>query len=229
MKRLVLMIIGGLWSLQAAAGTATVLQFREREPGLDPYVTRMLITGEFVRVDEGDDQGGYVLFDRAERTLYNIMHENRAVLIVRPDLDSVPGAPVPELRREPFPVPDAPAIAGHAPMGYRLMAGDAICSETIVVPGLLPEAAAAMVEFHSLLGKQSLSTLENTPVEMRTPCFLARHVLAPAWQWELGFMIRGWDDRGIGIDLLDFRERVPVQDSLFEVPADYEEQRFLLQ
>jgi|GEM_PF-6452868 len=45
----------------------TVLEFNEVEEGLDPYLTRMLVSDRYIRIDDGDQSDGYVLYDRLKK------------------------------------------------------------------------------------------------------------------------------------------------------------------
>ncbi len=228
MKHGWILVFGMVCMAQLKAETATLLQFQEQEPGIDPYTTRMLITADYVRVDDGMDNGNFVLFDRAAKTIYNVMQDNRSVLVVKPDGTVAVEADTVRLGEQTFAVDDAPAVGGKLPQGHRLMADDEICEQAVIVPDLLPEATRALVEFHSLLGLQSAATLGNTPDEFQTPCFLARHILAPAWQWQRGLVIQNWDPRGVRMELVDFQTGLQVDDARFVVPSDYQQERYLL-
>ena len=54
------------------------LVFEEREPGVGPYRTRMLLDQRFLRIDSGADQDDYVLFDRVKGEIHNFNHEDRS-------------------------------------------------------------------------------------------------------------------------------------------------------
>ena len=69
--------LGGLAMLLsrplAAESTGTVLWYLEQEAGGEPYQVRYIVTDEFLRSDEGDDEGSFVLLDRAQRRIYNVV------------------------------------------------------------------------------------------------------------------------------------------------------------
>ncbi len=211
------------------ADTAMVLHFEEREAGVEPYPLRLLITKDYVRVDEGMDAGGYVLYDRKQKRIHNILDESEQVLTVEPAESEALAIPDIKLSYQSFSVNDAPQIAEQSPQGFHLMADGEKCAHAIVVQGLLPAASMAMVEFQQLLGKQSEATLKNTPASFQTPCFLAENILQPGWNWHLGLPVHTWDNKGYRSELVDYRENEEVSSHLFELPTGYREQPLLME
>ena len=57
---------------------------------------------------------------------------------------------------------------------------------------------------------------------MQTPCFLSRHVYAPARHLLEGLPVSEWDESGYRRTLVDYRENGMVAADLFELPDDYE-------
>ncbi len=202
-------------------GPATVLWFEEREPGVAPYRTRMIVVRDFVRMDDGGAEDDFVLFDRRSGAIHSVSHEDRTVLDVasRPVERKPPYAL--ELTESRDPVEDAPKIAGRTPEHLRFEVNGTLCYEVIAVPGLLDDAVVALRQYHrSLAGEQAL-TLDWTPVEMQTPCMLANVVFHPARHLAYGFPVQEWDYRGYARALSDYREGVEVNPGLFQLPEGY--------
>ena len=61
---------------------ATTLNFIEQERGIDPYRTRVLVTPEFVRIDDGVDNNEFILFDRRAQTLYSVNAMGARILVM---------------------------------------------------------------------------------------------------------------------------------------------------
>lgn len=208
---------------EAPVGTRTGidLRFEESEPGLAPYRTRMLVTPDFVRIDDGDDAGDFVLYDRNTQIVQSVAHADRSVLkIVRRPV-TVPVPDVFELDEQAEQDPQAPTIDGKAPVHHRFSTNGKTCYEVIAVAGLLEDARLAMIEYaRTLAGEQALN-LEKTPPEYRDDCMLSNLVFAPERHLEAGFPIREWDDRGYERALIDFKTDASFDAALFRIPADY--------
>ena len=58
----------------------SVLWYAEQEAGVEPYKVRYIINRDFMRSDEGSDEGGFVLLDRAEQQIYSVVPQNRTIL-----------------------------------------------------------------------------------------------------------------------------------------------------
>lgn len=200
-----------------------MLLYEERETGTDSYPIRMIITDEFVRSDDGIDNGSYLLYDRNEKVLYSVLPENRRMLVLseaRFDND------LPESLRFDVDVqPDksAPRIQGRQVYSYSLKAGEQTCQNATVVPGLLDKAVEAIGEVRALLAGRQFRDLENTPEEFRTPCFMANYVYAAGTNLKHGLPIQESNNDGLTRMLVDFDPKFRVDSSLFELPEGYSE------
>lgn len=208
---------------KAGSPDGIILTYEEQEAGVEAYPVRILVVPGYLRIDDGHDHDDFILFDRTSRTIFSINHEDREILVIE---DSSPGdglAPLPDLHLgiEKTAAENVPLVAGKTPEIYRFTAAGEICLEAVVVPGLLPPAVQALGEYGRLLAGRQRSTLDNTPEEFRTPCYLSRYVFAPDRQLEKGLPIQEWDNSGYRRTLTDFRDNVPVDPELFKLPAGY--------
>jgi hypothetical protein len=208
---------------KAGSPDGIILTYEEQEAGVEAYPVRILVVPGYLRIDDGHDHDDFILFDRTSRTIFSINHEDREILVIE---HSSPGdglAPLPDLHLgiEKTAAENVPLVAGKTPEIYRFTAAGEICLEAVVVPGLLPPAVQALGEYGRLLAGRQRSTLDNTPEEFRTPCYLSRYVFAPDRQLEKGLPIQEWDNSGYRRTLTDFRDNVPVDPELFKLPAGY--------
>jgi hypothetical protein len=208
---------------KAGSPDGIILTYEEQEAGVEAYPVRILVVPGYLRMDDGHDHDDFILFDRTSRTIFSINHEDREILVIE---HSSPGdglAPLPDLHLgiEKTAAENVPLVAGKTPEIYRFTAAGEICLEAVVVPGLLPPAVQALGEYGRLLAGRQRSTLDNTPEEFRTPCYLSRYVFAPDRQLEKGLPIQEWDNSGYRRTLTDFRDNVPVDPELFKLPAGY--------
>jgi hypothetical protein len=211
----------------AAAGdgagplTATLLWYEEKEPGTDVYPVRIIVSTGFVRIDDDDDNGGFVLLDRASRDLYSVDPEEQTILVFGyRDHEQQPPADL-RLDEEIEADDAAPAIAGRRPLLISLKANDTICYRVAAVPGLLDDAVAGLAEYARVLGNRQLGDLQSVPAEMQTPCFLSRYAYAPDRHLRHGLPIQVWDQAGYQRALVNFRSGEQVDPGLLKLPAHY--------
>lgn len=204
----------------AAAATGTVLWYLEQEAGSEPYRVRYLVTAEFMRSDDGNDGNDFVLLDRRQRQIYNVVPETASVLIID-GKGAAPQAPTTlsiDVRESVD--PQAPKLEGRQPLTLVLSADGDVCQSAVVVPGLLDDARAAFREFAQVLAVQQARTLGNTPAEFQTPCFLARDVYAGDFHLGAGVPLLEWAGKGTRRELLEYERNVPLAEALFVVPDD---------
>lgn len=207
---------------QQHATRGTQLKYYDSEPGVGSYDTRVLVTDDYMRMDDGVEGGDYVLLDRNTQVIYSVTHERRSILEIRarqPDK-----VPPPDLRLNvrSYSDPAAPRIAGKVPMRYELRVDDFVCRNVVTVPDILPAALRALGEFRRILAGAHMSNLDKTPKEMQDDCFLAYDVFAPERQLQYGFPIQEWDEQGYSRHLLDYQEDTALDEALFSLPEGYE-------
>ena len=220
-----LLAVGCLWMLAPAGMAApdlvpgTRIEYRETEPGVDPYRVRMLVAGGRLRIDDGYAASDFVLYDAGQGKVYSVTHEERSILVI-PD-GEVPDAPgslhIEVTHAED---PEAPRVDGRRPIRVQVRAGGTLCSETMVVADLLPKAAQLLRGYYHVLAARQARDLDRTPRAFRTPCFLANY-LHDTWKpLEYGFPLAERILGGRTRLMLDYR-RVELPARLFELPEGY--------
>jgi len=197
-----------------------VLHFQESEPGIDPYPVRMLVTQAYLRIDDGVDSGGFVLYDRAARQIFSVSHDTRQVLYI--EHRAIEIEPPHELVYEEHESsdPQAPTIGGRAPVHYEFLTNGELCHEVVAVDGLLEDARLALVEYHLTLAGEQAANLNKTPAEYQTDCMLANLVFASTRYLEHGFPIQERTHDGYMRALVDYELDAQIAPELFELP-DY--------
>lgn len=215
-----LLIMAGL-PVQAAEIKATVLYYRISEPGIDPYLSRLLITDKFLRIDEGNAEDNFILFDRKARTVYSVVHSDRTVLDIpyRAVESEVPK----NLKQERRTVRDdkTPLVDGKQPLYHQLYVNGALCYSMVAVEKLLPDAVKLLGEYRQVMAGEHAKNMANTPVELQQPCELALHVFNPLWPVEKGLPIQERDAQGKAQALLNYKTDEAVDDALFILPEGY--------
>lgn len=202
--------------------TVTLLNYQEQEAGVQPYPLRILVNARFLRFDDGFDASDFMLMERDTQTIYSVSHDDRSILVISgyPAVDALPaGIELGETRDADT---SAPEIDGKQPTHFRFLANGSVCYHAIVVPGLLQQASTALAEYATALANRQFSDMVSVPAEMLTPCFLSRHVYAPARHLLAGLPISEWDETGYRRMLVDYRENATVDAGLFELPEGYE-------
>lgn len=203
------------------AVTSDVLWFEEQEPGVETYPVRVLVTAAHVRIDDNQDDGDYILFERQSATSYTVTHADRTVLEIRSS--STPADLPAELQVGESSSVDsgAPPVAGRQPVLATISANGTVCYQLLRLPGLLQDALAGMAEYARALGNRQLAGMDSLLPEQRTPCLLARYAYAPDRPWTGGIPIRMWDAGGYSRVLVNFSEQDSVSRDLFRLPRGY--------
>ena len=101
---------------------AIELQFSEQEAGVEPYKTRMIITDDFLRIDDGPDNKDFILLDRKARKISSISYDNQRIFEIpfREVTLEKPTDLVWEYKA--INATDAPTIDGIVPTGHSFSA-----------------------------------------------------------------------------------------------------------
>jgi hypothetical protein len=203
------------------ASPGYLLMFQEKEMGTEYSPTRMIITGDFLRIDENRDDNEFVLFDRKQRTIYNVTQGDRTILVVKE-------RPIELARPEPFEntveksdLEDGPSVGGKAITRYVLSTNGEQCYEVFAAEGLLEEARKALAEFQEVLAGEQAASLALTPPEFRSGCDLADSVFEPNRHLAYGFPVRTAQPGGRVRMLIDYDDHYAPDKKLFELPADF--------
>ncbi len=214
-----LMLLLALLAGGAQAQQVDLLVYRVKESGLPPYLSRILVSDAFVRIDEGaDSQAGYTLYNRVSHRLYNVDPEERTVLILTPPRRQ-PAAPDGfRMSAQYRPQPDAPKVGGRQPGHLELLAQGKSCRTLQVVEGVLPRAVQGLRELRLALARLQR---EPAPGSETSPCELAEYLYAPARHLDHGLPLLDVMPEKRQ-ELVDYDPAFDAPDSLFEVPSDYE-------
>jgi len=205
----------------------TLILFEEQEAGTGVYPVRMLVSDQYLRIDDGVDEGSFLLYDRSSQLAYSVDHEEGQILIID-DLGGKVGQPDYSIDVVVNDSDDIPAIAGIRPASLTISAGGESCFSAVVVSGLMKHAAAALTDYRLMLSRRQQATLNTMPIDLITPCFLTRYVYGLALPLESGFPVREWDGNGYLRELVNFDEHFPEPAGIFSLPEGYAELRLTL-
>ncbi|HYA37187.1 MAG TPA: hypothetical protein VEI74_02785 [Candidatus Methylomirabilis sp.] len=225
MSKRFLLLIWALFTPLLACSTpstpATLLYFVEKEQGGEPFRTRMIITAGFVRMDGGaTNADDFLLFDRANSTIYSVSSGDQQILVIRPRVVELK-PPVPFTHQV---VPDNatyPSVGGHKVVHYELLTNNQRCYDLYAAEGLLPDAVLALRQFREALAGQQATTAAAAPQQMESACDLANNVFLPARQLAYGFPVRVVDMTGKSGELVDYKTDFRATADLLSLPEGY--------
>ncbi len=203
--------------LLPAISSATMLQvvYQDQEPGSLPYLSRYIITPEYVRIDQGKDQDDFLILDRKKQEIFEVQHDQRAVLTIaaeKVDLHKAPRLPVTQI--------DTPTPArGKGASERQVLLKPAVCARVISVPQH-PEVADVLREFRQILVAAQWRTWQATPNDERQTCDLQLQVLQPGQEYAAGMPLEMHYANGLSRVLQQVNE-ISDRPELFIVPLDY--------
>ena len=198
-----------------------VLFYDEVEEGTEPQTMRYIMNDQFLRIDNGDDAGDFVLFDVKKKVIYSINHEDNTILKIeshqwkRPELDF-------QVITKQKAMLDSPRIANKQVYSYTVSAGELTCTQVSIVKDLYVENMQVLYEYQQVLTGQQVATLKNTPKEFHTPCFLVDQIYDSGDYYKVGLPVQIGYSRGYRKFLKDFKKS-SFDMKLFVLPQGYSE------
>lgn len=199
---------------------ATEIYFMESEAGIEPYQVRMLLTNEFLRIDDGENSEGYLLYDRASKSIFSVSSEEQSIFIIEPGSEALLQESTLDFKTTLIPDAQLPQIGGKNASHRAFIADERVCYSVISVEGVLPDLIDAFEGYLSTLASEQTRNLNKTPVEMRTDCMLTNLIYKPVQHLQFGFPVREWDDKGYIRELVSY-QAIEVDAGLFILDPEY--------
>lgn len=197
--------------------------FAEQEPGVEPYQTRLIVTKDFMRFDDGEGAVDFVLFDRKKNIIYSTNSGEQTIMSVLPKNKEVkPPFELKQSVKKLGMLKDAPKIQGETAQHYQFSTNDTLCYEVVSVKGLLPDVVKAMQAFQKILQSDSKMTFHTIPADMHNACDMSMSTFEAGRHLKYGFPIQEWTPDGTGRALIDFDDKFKADKKLFELPKDYQ-------
>lgn len=229
-----LLLLGGCNKSEQVAeqetdkNTSVKIDFVEYEKYVKPYPTRLIVTNEFMRFDDGEGSTSYILFDRGANTIYSVNSDERTVMSLKhKDIELEPPVELNLEEKNLGTMKDAPSIQGMKPLHYRFSANGEDCYDVVAVDGLMPDVVEAMKAFKDILASDSKVTFNNIPADLQNACDMSMDTFAAGRHLKYGFPIQEWNTHGDGRTLVDYDEDFIPEPALFVLPEEYE--RFSVQ
>lgn len=201
--------------------TTAMLLYNVIEPGIDPYQSRVIVTDDFIRLDENYDGNDFVLVDRKKEVVYSVSSDNDAILVVNRQPVDMPAPMELKLSVDRKQDASAPQVDGKDIAHYIFKVNGEACNDAMIAEGLLTNVTKALSEYRHILAGQHASTLQTVPADVRNACDMASHIFHPARHLEYGVPVQESDYSGYKRSLIDFDDDWTADPKLFVLPAEF--------
>ncbi|HFD31828.1 MAG TPA: hypothetical protein ENJ28_03820 [Gammaproteobacteria bacterium] len=182
---------------------------------------RMIITDDYLRIDDGTDSEDYVLFDRKTKIIYNIVADDKSIMEMEThDIKLKPNFPLLwSVESQPshllMKTDDANAArATH----YRLKLNQKECYNLVALDKGMEKPLIAMREYRKALANQ---LKKHYQAQKGQECYEAINIFSPTTHLNQGFPIREWSVYGYQRFLVNYRKNIIFPKRLFELPKGY--------
>jgi len=213
MRALLTLLLCGL-ALGAQADNMVEVNFMDQQADAGGYVTRYLVTERYLRMDYGQDRDDFVLFDRQTHRVYNVLHEQKQILLIEPGAVTLP-------KPEKWKVSEDMLVDERGKRTFDILVNGVRCSRITASPTFLPEVAQALGDFNELMRSAQNATFLATPAEMRHPCEMARYVFEPMTWLKHGLPLHEANTDGSIRRLLNYQTGLPERRGVFALPQSY--------
>lgn len=189
----------------------TEILFEDREGEQVPYVSRVLIMGDLMRMDFGTDDEDFILFERRANTAWHVSKAGRRMIGVQSEKPRFNWPKDWKLTRD--------VMASGPNNLVQLRVEGQLCAEFKSAP-ILKAEAYLLGEFRKALAGNHARTWSVTPDDLRHPCVLALDVKEAGVEYRDGMLLaaRYWDGR---VRTYKSHRELPARPELFQKPDDF--------
>lgn len=212
-----------IWLLGGAIAQAEpviMLIYQEIEPSHGKILVRKMINEDFMRIDNGQENDGFVLYDRKKQVIYNVSFRDKTIFTIQAK-KLAGNVPLKFSIREETIAAETPPLLGGKLKHLRFWAGDQLCLNRFTLAGLLPEVIKAQKEYLEILASEHLAVIKNTPREILDPCDLALHISHWQQRFEGGFPVMEYEYTGKERILMDFDPAYQLRLSWTQLPPGF--------
>jgi hypothetical protein len=203
------------------------LLYIEREPGVDDYEVTMLISDRYIRIDETNENSGFIIYDDEDKIIYSVSHADESVLVIKQHSFSIADLPV-KFEVEYLQLADAPTVSGNEIYNYRVFINktsnkgesEETCTEIQLVENLLPEVRKLLHNYQNVVSGQQVKMTDNKITYEQTACFFVDQIYNSGAYYEKGLPVQEWhsNDRS---KILTSYKKITVNESKFTIPEKY--------
>jgi len=211
---------GGMQSDQSKPGDLFV--FSEKSSGSVPALIRIFINEDFLRIDDDTTPDDYILFDRKNKIINNVVADGKTIFVIKyKKLDVKPPIEInyEHVKKESGAVTNQ--SNGKKAFYYKFTANGKPCYNVVVMEDYMPLAVAAFKEFRLVLAGEHSKTMSRIPGQEYDACDLALNIFESTRHLQYGFPVREWDSSGYQRFLVDVKRNIVVSDELLTLPQEY--------
>lgn len=196
----------------------TVLTFKESSAEEPERIARVIITDKFIRMDDGKGSKDFLLFNRAEKLIYNVVADEDFVMVMgRAKHVTINVAP---LQWQVKSQTSHALMRSHlkdqtSAKHHKLILNGNACYNIVALENILQEESQALAEYHEVLARELKSSYT---AHKDAQCFDAIHILEPKKRFAYGFPYREWSAYGYQRFLVNYQQKIIFPAVLFELP-----------
>jgi len=188
------------------------------------FQSRLFVTRDFLRMDDGPEAEDYLVFDYVRGIIYNVVAEDQSVkridkLTIEYQLDkpawtirtSSSRAVVPQMNT------NTPAAEHH-----EFFLDGKSCFNVISVQAQMNEITTRLQAYREVLAN-SLAGQYQREGKFEDQCHQSIHVLDPLVRFKHGFPIREWSITGEQRFVQNIKRGVNIDSALFQIPEAYQQ------
>ena len=184
-----------------------------------PYLSRIMVTDEFLRMDEVGEQAlpGFLLFDRLQRQVLSVNPLNKSVMVIDAGEEELEKQRDIDLAVKEKILAEAPAVAGKQPIQYDFEVTGHSCFTLVAVPGQMDDSMLALREMQEVLSMRHRRVVDAFS---DADCKLPIDAYRPGIEYSRGLvltLIGKQESR----QLVEFESARQVDRTLFEEPMNY--------
>ncbi len=197
--------------------------FSETAPGSPPAQVRIYVNDGFMRIDDDNNPSDYILFDRKNKIINNVVAETKTIFVINHNkLDMPPPIAIKyEYVKKESGAVTKQRSGGMKAFFYKFSANGSECYNVVAIENYMLEALEAFKEFRLVLAGEHSKTMGRIPGQEYDACDLALNIFESARHLQYGFPVREWDNKGYQRFLIDVKNNVNVPDDLLALPQGY--------
>jgi len=224
MKNNIFILLSSLFLVNSAFAEdiiSRVFYYDEVEQGTGAQTMRYIVNKNYLRIDNGYDNADFILFDVKQKMIYSINHEDKTILKIENNQWTIPKFDF-KVNAQQKIMLDAPKISDKQVFSYLLKADDVTCTQVSIIKDMFADDMQVFYQYQQVLSGQQVATLNNTPKELHTPCFLIDQIYHTGDYYKQGLPVHISYSRGYEKFLKDYKES-RFEPDLFIKPKGYSE------
>ncbi|TCV90465.1 hypothetical protein [Sulfurirhabdus autotrophica] len=207
-----------LWMLAMPAWASQMLElnYLDQEKGTPAVPMRILITDQFMRIDDGNNKSDFLLLDRQEKRIFNVTHDRQEILKIDAGVVTMQKPAKWVVREE---VTDLPK-QGKGAKKVNIFVNDTMCMQITAVEGFLPDAVSALRRYNETLAQVQAQTFMATPPELQNDCDLAQTVFEFGRELKYGLPLEATYHSGNTRRMVGYH-MINMDSQLFTLPKQY--------